>query len=164
MSATVVIKGARAIELRFGEFPAKAHQMIEQRITALTDVLQARIEAAAPVKTGRLRSEIKGRIYADQANRVAGYVSVYSPEGGSNEYAKAATLEYGTNKPRRAFSRLNKIEALLGQSKRRIIGKMSKPVHIQAFAYLRGPLEQMRPEIEAALNDAIAATVTEEST
>ena len=163
MVATVVTRGDREISARFDVFPARVHKKLEERIGALTEALRARIEAVTPVKTGKLRSEITARVYAGEADRVAGYVSVFAP-GDPGEYPKAATLEYGTNKPRRAFDRASKIAALLGAPRRRIVGKLSKPVRIDAFAYLRGPLDQMRPEIEAALSEAVAEAAAEDGT
>lgn len=163
MATTVSTRGERELALRFDTLPARVHKKLEQRITALTDALQARIEAAAPYKTGKLRSEVTGRVYAGQSDRVAGYVSIYSP-GDSKEYPKAATLEYGTDKPRRSFERATKIDALFGRSRRRILSKVSRPVHIAAFAYLRGPFDSMRPEIQAALEEAIAEAAAEDDT
>lgn len=151
----VVTRGEREISLRFETFPTRARQKIEERIVTLIEQLDARVQAAAPYRTGALRSEITERIYDNKPDRVAGYVSVFAPNRPS-EYPKAATLEYGTNKPRRMFERGGGIAARLGQRQRRIVNRVSKPARIEAFAYLRGPLEEMKPEIEAALNEAVA--------
>lgn len=157
----VVTRGEREISARFDTFPSRARQKLEERITALTEQLEARVEAAAPHRTGALRSEITSRVFANQSNRVAGYVSVYAPDR-PGEYPKAATLEYGSNKPRRMFERGGGIAARLGLRQRRIANRVSKPARIEAFAYLRGPLDQMRPEIEAGLNEAVAEAAAEE--
>lgn len=162
MSGAAVITGERELSLKFDTFPSRARQALEARITALTDALQARIEATAPVKTGKLRSEIADRVYADNPNRIAGRVSVYAP-GAAGEYAKAATLEYGSNKPRRIFKRGGGIAARVARGNRRIVERMSKPARIQAFRYLRNPLEEMRPEIEAELLQALSEVVDEEN-
>jgi hypothetical protein len=159
---TVVTRGEREVSARFETFPTRARAKLEERIAALTQQLQVRVQAAAPFRTGKLRSEITKRDYADNPDRVAGYVSVYA-DGDSNEYAKAATLEYGTNKPRRAFERTGAgVIARLGRSKRRIVAKLSKPVRIEAFKYLREPLADMKPEIELALNEAVAQAAAEQ--
>jgi hypothetical protein len=156
----VVTRGEREVSLRLDTFPGRARKRIEERIAALTAQLQARVEAAAPYLTGQLRSEIVERDFADNPNRVAGYVSVYAP-GIPDAYAKAATLEYGTNKPRRSFQRTNGVIDRVGKARRRIVAKLSKPAHIEAFKYLRGPLAEMKPEIEASLNEALAETAAE---
>jgi len=41
------------------------------------------------------------------------------------------------------------------------VERLSKAVHIKAFKYLRGPLEEMRPEIEAGLDEAVAEAAAE---
>lgn len=152
----VTITGAREVELKFDEFPREMHGKLLERITAVTENLRARIEAAAPNKTGRLKSEIKARIFSSQ-NRIAGYVSVYAP-GIEGEYAKAATLEYGTDKPRRAFER---IAGRFGKTRRRILDRISKPVHIEALRYIRGPFDEFTPEIQAELQSAVDEAVKE---
>lgn len=150
------IKGEREVSLRFDQFPDRAKDRLRDRITSFVDTLQAAIEGAAPQKTGRLKSEIKGRVY-ESAHRIAGYVSVYAP-GIPGEYAKAATLEYGTSKPRRAFERNSRMAFALGRSKRRIVSRLSKPVHMDPRRYLRGPFADLRggfeEQIAAALSEA----------
>lgn len=158
-SANVITRGERELAQRFETFPTRARARLTERITALTKQLEARVEAATPQgKTGRLRSEVSSRVLTDNPNRVAGYVQIYAPDLPS-EYAKAATLEYGTNKPRRIFQRGG---GLLGRlSRRRVVARMTRPVRIAPFRFLRGPLEEMRPEIELALDEAIAGAVAE---
>lgn len=161
MPGTVTTRGGRELALRFDAFPTRAHQKIEERIRSLVDTLEQRIEAAAPYKTGKLRSEITPKTYGEQPDRVAGYVSVFAP-GAPGEYPKAATLEYGSNKVRRVFQRANILQRL-GGSQRRIVARVTKPARIQAFAYLRNPFEAMRPEIVTSLNEAIAEVVAEDN-
>jgi hypothetical protein len=149
---TVVTRGEREISQRFDEFPTAAHERLRQRITRLVDELQERAQAAAPERTGQLKSEITGRVFADNPQRVAGYVGIQAPS--SNDYAKAAALEYGVNKPR-------KIVARAGRAQRRIIERLSKTVHMRAFRYLRDSIEAMRPEIESELAAALNETAEE---
>lgn len=155
----VVMRGDRELSARFDQFPENARKRLEERITGIVDSLEARIEGTAPRgKTGRLRSEIKSRVYSSPG-RVAGYVSVYAP-GVAGEYAKAATLEYGSDKPRRAFARSTSLTSRLTRSSRRIVSRISKPVHIEARHYLRGPfessLDEYRTDLQAGLDDAVA--------
>jgi hypothetical protein len=149
----VVTRGDHEISLRFDQFPQELQGKLEERIRALTAELDARVEAATPVKTGLLRSEIKSNVYA-APTRVAGYVSVFAGSLQS-EYVKAATLEYGSNKVRQLRDRLN-------AGHRRLEGRLSKAAHIEAFRYLRDPFEQMRPEIDAALEAVVAEAAAEE--
>lgn len=156
----VTTRGDREISLRFEQFPARARGSIEARIRNLTDELDARIENAAPFRTGKLRSEITPSVYDDSPDRVAGVVSVFAPQA-VGEYAKAATLEYGSNKPRRIFDRSSSMMAKLLGSRRRVASRMTKPVHIAALAYLRGPFAEMEPEIQAELEAALAEATEE---
>src|SRR4029077_5776429 len=91
---------------------------------------------------------------------VAGYVQIRggAGEGNFNPYAKAATLEYGTDKARRVAERASQgLLARVGGGKKRLVARANaKAVHIKAFRYLRDPLEEMRPEIEAELAAALA--------
>lgn len=159
MVATVVTRGAREISLRFEAFPRKVHDKLQERIGELTAQLQAMVEAAAPKLTGLLRSEVTERTYGDAPERIAGYVQVYAP-GVPGEYAKAATLEYGTNKPRR-IPDANGVLHRFGKGQKAIQSRLTKPVHTEAFRYLRGPLEEMTPQVRASLEEAIAEVEAE---
>lgn len=153
----VITRGERELSDRFEKFPLWARDRLEARIRNIVDTLQSRSEAAAPFKTGKLRSEVRKRTFADQPTRIAGYVDVFAGSD-SGEYPKAATLEYGTNKPRRIFERAANGAILLGHKGRktfRLVARITKPVHIRAFRYLRQPLQGMRAEIETQLNSAI---------
>lgn len=119
---------------------------------------------ATPHLTGTLQGEETERVFGDNPERVAGYVGVYAPEGGSNEYAKAATLEYGTNKPRRAFQRRAGLMAALLGPRLRIIGKLSKVVHIDPIRYLRDPLDEMQPEVLAAFQEVLTEAIADDAT
>ncbi len=144
---TVVVKGEREVIQRFDTFPQFARTKLEQKIRSLMETLESRVQAAAPRLTGQLRSEIGNKVYADNPNRIAGYVGVYARE--SREYAKAATLEYGSDAVRRRFAAANN----------RLIERATRPVHIEEFRYLRSPFEQMIPEIEAGLAQALQEAV-----
>lgn len=148
---SVVTRGGLELGLRFDQFPSQLHELLEQRIRTLTEELETRIQAVTPYLTGRLRREISSRIFADAADRVAGYVSVQGEA--PSDYPKAGTLEYGTDKPRRA--RESALAARLHGGKRRLTGRLSRPVHIAARRYLRDPFEAMRPEIESAFADVM---------
>jgi hypothetical protein len=159
----VITRGDKELALRFEQFPRVAHAKLAERMQNIVDGLQARARAAAPHKTGKLQSEITGRVFSDMPDRVAGYVTVFTPDPGppGNEYAKAATLEYGTDKPRRVMGAA-RFSARLGRfAQRRLVARVSKPAHISAFRYLRGPLEDMREEIDAELAAAIAEATQE---
>jgi hypothetical protein len=155
---TEIVRGERELKQLFETFPAWAHNRLEARIRRIVETLQERSQESAPLgKTHKLRSEFRSRVYADQPHRIAGYVSVFAGSD-TREYPKAATLEYGTDKPRRLFERAAGGALVLGRKGRktfRIVRRITRPVHIRAFRFLRQPFEDMRPEIEAQLEEAI---------
>lgn len=146
---TLITRGDRELAQRFDEFPSLARAKLTAKITSLIQILQSRIQAATPYKSGRLRSEIAGRVYADQPTRIAGYVGVRAQI--ATEYAKAATLEYGSDAVRKRVS----------EARNRLIERVSKPVHIKEYAYLRGPFAAMRDEIEADVAEALKEAAQE---
>jgi hypothetical protein len=156
----VVTRGLSELSLRFDTFPERAREKLEDRIRSLTDMLGEAVEEAAPSKTGRLRGEITPTLYADSENRIAGYVSVFA-SAATSEYAKAATLEYGTDKPRRARQEHTGLAERLFGGKERLTERVSRPVHIRAFRYLHDPFETMQPAIAASLDEAMAEAAAE---
>lgn len=152
MPGAVIARGDRELSLRFETFPERAAARLEVRIAELIARLEARAEQVVPVGKGLLRSEIRGRTYKGEQGRIAGYVSVYAPSNPKREYAKAATLEYGSNKARRLNARATR-------GNRAVQARLSQPVSIRAYRFLRGPFEEMsqeiRDELEAALNEVI---------
>lgn len=156
-------KGDRQLAQLFDVFPKAAHDKLAARMVLIVDRLTARIQSQAPFKTGELRREIIGREFSDQPDRIAGRVEVYAP-GVPGAYAKAATLEYGTDKPRRVFDRTDSLIARATGRNKRLVQRVSKPVHIRAFRYLRNPIEEMREEIDAELSAAVAEAANENAT
>lgn len=153
---TSTVTGERSIELWLDSLPLEVHNALEVRLGELGENLRARVEAAAPRKTGRLKTEFTMRLYSEE-RRIAAYVSVYAP-GLDAEYPKAATLEYGTDRPRHAVER---IVDSMGKSHRRILDRISKPVHIEARRYLRGPFAEMLPDVQADLAAVVSEVAAE---
>ena len=142
MGIGLQFRGGAELAARFETLSGKAHDKILGRMGGLVDRLTSLARAAAPNKTGKLRSEIVGRVYDDTKSRIAGYVSVFAPEGGAKEYPKAATLEFGSNRVRK--TRVSRFSDKLGRmSKRRIVARVTKPVTIAAYRYLRGSLRTL---------------------
>lgn len=152
----VVTRGDKEISLRFDQFPQQFKEAIKSEIDALVAEALQRSQKAAPKKTGKLRGELKGRTFVGET-RVAGYVSVYAG-GDSNEYVKAATLEYGSKKPRRIFKQDAYTVTKRGK-KRRVVDRFTRPAIIREFRYLRGSLDEMQPEIKRRLQAVIESQV-----
>ena len=89
------VTGDRQVGLRFDAFPDALYEDLKTEIDALATELYARIEAATPSRTGLLRSEERVRLFADP-NRISGYVDIAGAKG-SQDFAKAAALEYGAH-------------------------------------------------------------------
>ena len=157
-----ITRGERELSERLDKFPANARAKLTERITSLTERLDAMIEAAAPYLTGLLRSEITQRVFSDAPNRIAGYVSVFASANPKREYAKAATLEYGSDLARRIPDKSG-VFRKLGRGQKRIESHLTKAAHIVARRYLRGPLAEMRPEIDAELSQALTEATNEGS-
>lgn len=160
------LEGDRLLAARLEAFPADLHAALLDRIQTGMQSVRDQVEAVVPRLTGRLATEIVLRVYAETVKRVAAYISVYTPEPGPaphNEYAKAATLEYGSNKPRAVRDLNSGVMTRLRGSHRRIKARMSKPVDIEARRYLRGPFEIGEPEIMAMINDAVAQVTGDQS-
>ena len=153
---SVTVSGARDLEVRLESFPEKVHRRLEEVIGRLTGEIESQAQELAPVgppTPGRLRSEIMPRLFADVPTRVAGYVSVYATD--PKEYPKAGALEYGIDGMRKLAERAS-------LSERRIAARIaSVPVHMRAFRYLRGALDEYRGEAEEAIAEALAEAAGE---
>lgn len=153
---TVITRGEREISQRLDGFPSFLQRKLTDRIAALTEQLWEDVESVVPHRTGKLASEIASRLYS-QPQRIAGYVSVYAP-GRPSEYPKAGALEYGWWAAPHPTSGV--MSRLLG-SNRRAKARTAGATHIAAARYLRGPLEALKPEAVAALDEAVAEAIAE---
>ena len=159
MDFDAVITGDRRIIARFGEWPKELHDSLLARIRALTDALEGRVQALAPERTGKLKSEITSRLF-DDPQKIKGLVTLDGGLSGS-EYAKAAALEYGA--PGRggrfkvsAYSRT--IAEAFGRdiSPTRIdVRAYDRIASIDARVYLRGGLGDVEAEATAELQQVI---------
>jgi hypothetical protein len=152
---SALVSGDREVALAYERFPDELRERIRARMQRIVDRLESASRDAAPYKTGKLKSEIRGHVYADNPQRVAGYVQVDAAGGGSDEYRKAGALEYGVHKTRSLAGRLagHNFTARLRSS--RVRDRLNGPIQQRAYRYLRGPLDEMRGDIEAEMTQAI---------
>lgn len=162
-NVTVTTHGERELAIRFERFPEELRERLAARIDGFTAELLARVEGKTPVLTGALQGEEGERTYNDRPGRIAGYVGVYAAGAAdpTNAYAKAATIEYGTDKPRRAFERKGTLAQMLTGNRRRIVEKLSRQVHIEPARYLRDPIQDMQPEVLAGIAEELAQVTAE---
>ena len=144
------LTGDRQSGLRFEEFPDELYAALKQEISALTYELFARVQAATPELTGDLRSHERVRVFDDE-NRITGYVDIDNTTVA--EIKKAAALEYGAHKDVhvRAYERPNGA----------IVEAYTRPNNLMERRFERGPLDDMRPEINARLNAVVEKAVAE---
>lgn len=145
------------------------HDVVRERLigamTRIESRLEAGVRAAAPQKTGALRSQVSGRVYQDNPNRVAAYVGVYTRSGDASR--KAAALEYGS---RGVAVPVQAHQARLAHVFGRAIAPMTvtrkghtrKP-NIQPKHYLRGTFQAQRGSIVAELQAALDRAIRETS-
>ena len=151
------VTGDRRVELKLEEFPKSVHDRLLDRITGLTRELEARVQAAEPDKTGKLRRDTASRIFDDQ-DKITGRVTIEA------DFAKAAALEYGAHRAAKVSAHLMRLDHVFA----RLIAPMTVLVqmhrrtpNITEHRFLRGTLAQMAPEIQAQLEAAVAEAAAE---
>jgi hypothetical protein len=161
-SIKIGLTGDRQAGLRFEEFPDHLYEGLRQEIDALTNELFARVVAATPELTGDLRAHERVRIFTDE-NRITGYVDI----GGTTaaEIKKAAALEYGAHKATSVKSHSMKLDHAWGNALSApmdvIVAAYSRTPNIAEHAFERGPLAEMRGEINARLNAVVERATAE---
>ena len=154
----VDVVGMRRVEVHFDEFPTQVHGDLKDTIETYTDILYARIEAATPSRTGELRSQERARVFADNPNRVAGYIDI-DAEKGSGAFAKAAALEYGAHNSAKVSAHAMRLDHYwsnrLAAPTTVMVGAYTRTANIVAHRFMRDPTAEMQPQITAALHAAV---------
>ena len=154
----VDVVGMRRVEIHFDEFPKHVHDRLKDAIESYTEILYARIEEATPSRTGKLRSQERARVFADNPNRVAGYIDI-DAEKGSGAFAKAAALEYGAHNSTKVSSHAMRLDHYwsdrLAAPTTVLVGAYTRTANIVAQRFMRDPTAEMQPQITAALHAAV---------
>ena len=162
-SVRISVAGARQVGLRFEEFPDNLYADLQAEISALSIELFARVQAATPRRTGQLSSQERLRLFTDKA-RITGYVDIAGTKG-SQDFAKAAALEYGAHAPTKVRAHGMKLDHFwslkLSAPIDVLVGAYMRTPDIDQHAFERGPLAQMGPEINTRLNAAVEKAVAE---
>ena len=156
MDFKAVITGDRRVVARFKQWPAELHDSLYAKISALTDTLRARVEALAPSRTDKLKSEITSTIY-DDPKSIKGLVTL---AGGltRSEYIKAAALEYGAHGGVKVRKHSRTITEAFGRdiSPTRIdVRAYNRIANVEARVYLRGGLADVEADATAELQQAV---------
>ena len=157
----IAVTGDRQVGLRFEEFPDALYVALRQEVDALSIELLARIEAATPSRTGKLRSQERLRLFTDE-NRITGYIDIAGAKG-SQDFAKASALEYGAHKATQVAAHAMKLDhhwsLKLAAPETVLVAAYSRTPDITETAFERGPLDAMAPEIVARLNAVVEKAV-----
>jgi hypothetical protein len=151
----------REVGLRFDAFPDNIYEALSIEVNALATELLARVQAATPSLTGKLRSQERLRLFKDK-NRISGYVDI-AGTAGSQDFAKAAAIEYGAHKRTTVSAHSMKLDhawdKMLSAPMDVIVGAYDRTPNIAESAYERGPLDEMGPEIIDRLNAVVEQAV-----
>lgn len=156
----ITLEGDRQSGLRFEEFPDAVHADLLDAIDELSSELAARIENAVPERTGKLRSEVRRRVFESE-DRIKGYVDF-----AGKDHAKVGALEYGSKgKPTKVSAHAMKLDHFwhhrLTAPISVLVDAYSRTPTIEEHSFMRGPLAQMRSEIVSRLTAVVERAATE---
>ncbi|MDE1914739.1 MAG: hypothetical protein KGJ57_17430 [Sphingomonadales bacterium] len=159
------VANARQVGLRFEAFPDALYDDLRREIDGLSAELFAMVQAATPVKTGRLLSQERVRLFTDK-ERITGYIDIAGEgSGGGSDFAKAAALEYGANATVAVSAHSMRLDHYwsykLNSPVSVLVDAYSRPTTIAQRAYERGPLAQIQPQVMERLNAVVAKNVAE---
>jgi hypothetical protein len=164
MDIHIDVKGDHAVGLRFEAFPGQLYDALKDEITSLGQELLARVRAATPSRTGRLRSEERLRIFADP-NSIKAQVGINAGKVSGGEYAKAGALEYGAHRATKVKAhrmRLDHHWALkLAAPEMVMLAAFTRTPNIEEHSFERGPLAEMQAEILTRLNAVVDKAVVQ---
>jgi hypothetical protein len=158
----IEVGGERSVGLRFEDFPDQLHDDLRAVIEGVSNELFSRVQAVTPSSTGKLRSQERLRLF-DQQERIKGYIDIAGGKG-STDHAKAGALEYGSRgKPVKIAAHRMQLDHFwhkrLNAPITVMVDAYARTPKIAEHAFMRGPLEAMRPAILQRLNAAVENAV-----
>lgn len=160
----VELSGSRKLGLRLNSFPDRLRKKLLDKITELTEELEARVKAAAPYKTGELVGDIYARVFDDK-RKVVGRVAV---GGDKHEVVKGGALEWGGKN--RAFEvaghnmRLDHVfETRLSDPFDVFVAAYDRTLSTPGLKFIRGPADASRDATIDALREVVGETVEEDA-
>lgn len=165
-SIHINVANTRQVGLRFDTFPDALYDGLRSEIDALSNELFARVRAATPDRTGRLRSQERLRLFTDK-DRITGYIDIAGEGSGKNsDFAKAGALEYGTRgRPNDVSAHSMKLDHYWSTKLHRpvtvLVGALQRTPNIAAWSFERGPLAAMQPEVASRLTAVVEKSVAE---
>jgi hypothetical protein len=162
-SIRIDITGDRQVGLRFDAFPDVLYDDLRREIESLSSDLYSLVQAAVPVEAGELRSQVRRRVFTDKT-RITGYIDI-SAEKGSKAFAKAGALEYGAHRPTEVSPHPRSLDHYwahkLNEPVAVLVGAYDRTPNIAEYAFERGSLAAMQPEVLARLNAVVEKAVAE---
>jgi hypothetical protein len=162
-SIRINVTGDRQVGLRFDAFPVVLYEDLRAEIDSLGEELFALVIAATPSRTGRLRSQERIRLFNDP-NRITAYVDIAGDKG-SQDFAKAAALEYGAHGAAKVAAHAMKLDhywsTKLAEPTTVLVEAYTRTANIAEHAFERGPLAALQPQVIARLNAVVAQAVAQ---
>jgi len=148
---SAVVEGERDVAVRLDTLPDLLHRRLLERFVPLAERMAADERARAPERTGKLRSEIKGRVQ-EAPDLVRAQVRVEAT--GPGDHVKAAALEYGAHGTAavRSFERHG--HTPYGAAAEQIVEAYSRRVNIIERRFARGALDDFRDAAKSAVEEA----------
>jgi hypothetical protein len=146
----------RQVAAHLDRIPGKLRTGLKESITRLTDQLLARVKAAEPYRTGKLRQETQAFV-DEHEDKITGKVRILG--AGREHNVAAAALEYGAHRivnVRAHREHLSHVFDRATDSKFVAVKAYSRRANIQAKRFLRDPAQAMRPQIQAELQRVIS--------
>ncbi len=156
----------RWVSLRFEKFPEDLRADLLDEIEGLTSELFAREQAAIPVRTGKMRSQLYHKVWNDP-KRIKGVVNFDGQgSGSSSDFAKFGALEYGsTGEPFNVAAhpmQLNHfMEHQFAAPMTVMVKAHQRAGRIMEHRFARGTLEAMTPQILQRLNSVVERATAE---
>jgi hypothetical protein len=153
----------RKVDLRLDQLPTRLRTALKPAITRLTDQLLARVLSAEPRRTGALQRATKAYV-DDKENAVRGRVRIGPEAGKGARNVAAAALEYGAHRlvhVKEHESHVSRVFGRVANKELEIVDAYTRRANIIAERFLRGPLQAMRPTIQAELERVVNDTVRE---
>jgi hypothetical protein len=155
----VTVTGDKQVAIRFDQFPVKLHDKLLAIIRSLTTGLAAKIKAAEPQRSGKLRSETTSAVYDDAGRKISGRVFV------SGDYKKAGALEYGAHGRAKISGHSARLDHVFGNHLNApltvAVAGFTRQMNIASRKFLRGPLAASASSIDEALQTVVNEAIEE---
>lgn len=155
----ITVSGIRETEVRLQRFTPALAADLEARFERLVRRVEMAVEGSVPTgKTGRLLAQVRSAVDVTP-NRIRARVFV---DGGgvSQNYRKAAALEYGARRETRVKEHTRIASRAFGRAVspfQQIVDRYERTPRIRAYRFLRNHADELRSGGLDAVRDAVVA-------